>query len=130
MAWFCNLDILSVLPFRTGPTGAGAPSSGRGLSDDLGLCTAKEPRHQASAPMVRGEGRCESFAFTAARCRRVSPPPSDRKLSPVASLLAPRSWLSGRQLRLHLDLEGTWPRRRAAMNRSSDLHRAFEAAPV
>ena len=35
---------------------------------------------------------------------------------------------SGRQLRLHLDLEGTWPRRRAAMNRSSDLHRAFKAA--
>ena len=32
---------------------------------------------------------------------------------------------SGRQLRLHLDLEGTWPRRRAAMNRSSDLHRAL-----
>jgi hypothetical protein len=37
---------------------------------------------------------------------------------------------SGRQLRLHLDLEGTWPWRPAAMNRSSDLHRAFEAAPV
>ena len=32
---------------------------------------------------------------------------------------------SGRQLRLHLDLEGTWPRRRASMNRSSDLHRAL-----
>ena len=27
---------------------------------------------------------------------------------------------SGRQLRLHLDLEGTWPGRRAAMNRGSD----------
>jgi hypothetical protein len=37
---------------------------------------------------------------------------------------------SGRQLRLRLDLGGTWPRRRAAMSRSSDLHRAFEAAPV
>ena len=28
---------------------------------------------------------------------------------------------SGRQLRLHLDLEGTWPRRRAAMKRAANL---------
>jgi hypothetical protein len=41
-----------------------------------------------------------------------------------------RAGRSGRQLRFHLDLEGTWPRRRVAMNRSSDLHRAFEGAPV
>ena len=34
---------------------------------------------------------------------------------------------SGRQLRLHLDLEGTWPRRRASMNRSPDLHRALSS---
>ena len=33
---------------------------------------------------------------------------------------------SARQLRLHLDLEGTWPRRRAAMNRSSDLYRLLK----
>src|SRR5277367_4107202 len=32
---------------------------------------------------------------------------------------------SGGQLRLYLDLEGTWPRRRASMNRSSDLPRAL-----
>ena len=32
---------------------------------------------------------------------------------------------SGRRLRLHLDLEGTWPRRRASMNPSSDLPRAL-----
>jgi hypothetical protein len=33
---------------------------------------------------------------------------------------------SSRQLRLRPDLEGTWPRRRAAMNRSSDLRRALK----